>query len=232
MFKVGDEVEVMVLDVDESKRRLSLGYKQCSENPWEKMRKDLPVGTVFDGRIGRVTEFGIFVNINDQLDGLVHMSDISWEDDGVQISRDYRNGQTIKVKVLDIDPTRERISLGVKQLIPDAFQEEIGQLKRGDILKGQVSYVRNSGLEVSIDGIPLKGFIKVAELSRNKSEQRTDLYKVGQEVEAKIIQFDRQKRQIILSIRSLELDEEKRLLANMRKDSASLGNAFEDIFQG
>lgn len=232
MFKVGDEVEVMVLDVDEAKRRLSLGYKQCSENPWEKMKKDLPVGTVFEGRINRVTEFGIFVNINDQLDGLVHMSDISWEDDGVQISRDYKNGQIIKVKVLDIDPTRERISLGVKQLVPDAFQEEIGQLKRGDILKGQVSCVRNSGLEVSIDGIPLKGFIKVAELSRNKSEQRTDVYKIGQEIEAKIIQFDRQKRQIILSIRSLELDEEKRLLANMRKDSASLGNAFEDIFQG
>jgi small subunit ribosomal protein S1 len=232
MFKVGDEVEVMVLDVDESKRRLGLGYKQCLENPWEKLRKDFPVGTIFEGKISKITEFGIFVNITDKLDGMVHMSDISWEDDGVQISKNYKHGQPLKVKVLDIDPTRERISLGVKQLVPDAFQEEIGNFKRGDVLKGQVSYIKNSGIEITIEGTQLKGFIKMAELSRNKSEQRADLYKINQEVEAKIIQFDRQKRQIMLSIRSLELDEEKRLLANMRKDSASLGNAFEEIFQG
>ncbi|MEB3703073.1 30S ribosomal protein S1 [Candidatus Bealeia paramacronuclearis] len=219
------EVEVMVLDVESAKRRISLGIKQCVSNPWEALLEKYAVGSEAEGELKNITEFGLFVGLTEDIDGMVHMSDISWDLPGEEAVTAYKKGDTVRVKILDIDPEKERISLGIKQLTGDPFAESIASFKKGAIVTCEVTGVLESGLEVKLAG-GLSGFIRKAELSRERSEQRSDRFAVGEKVDAKVTAIDRNTRKINLSIKSREIDEEREVMAEYgSSDSgASLGD--------
>mgnify|MGYP001460831466 CR=1 FL=1 len=225
IVSTSQEVEVMVLEVDPVKRRISLGLKQCMDNPWTSFAEKYPVGTLVEGEIKNITEFGLFVGLSDDVDGMVHMSDLDWNKSGEEAIADYQKGQTIKAKVLDVDTEKERISLGVKQLSEDPINA-VGDLKRGAVVTCTVSAVQENGLEVSVGEDGLTAFVRRAELSRDRSEQRPDRFAVGDKVDARVIQFDRAQRKLSLSIKALELAEEKEAVAQYgSSDSgASLGD--------
>lgn len=219
------EVEVVVLDVDMNKRRISLGLKQGSENPWKKFRDDHPVGSVLEGEIKNITEFGLFVGVAEDLDGMVHLTDLSWDKSGEEALSAHKKGEMIKVKVLDIDPDKERISLGVKQLSTDTFSESIGRVNKGDVMTGTVSSINDKGIEVQLDG-DLIGVIRKADLSRDRAYQRSDRFAVGEKVDAKVTSVDRSSRKVVLSIKAREIEEEKQVMSEYgSSDSgASLGD--------
>lgn len=219
------EVEVMVLDVESDKRRISLGIKQCVSNPWEALLEKYAVGSEAEGEIKNITEFGLFVGLTDEIDGMVHLSDISWEKSAEEAVSAYKKGDKVRVKVLDIDPEKERISLGIKQLTGDPFEESLAGLKKGSIVTSEVTGVLESGLEVKLSS-GITGFIRKAELSRERSEQRTDRFAVGEKVDAKITQIERNTRKVNLSIKAREIDEEREVMAEYgSSDSgASLGD--------
>ncbi len=219
------EVEVLVLEVDSSKRRISLGIKQCLDNPWESFASKHPSGTQLTGEVRNITEFGLFVGLPGDIDGMVHMSDLSWEKSGEEAIKDYAKGQTITVKVLDVDGEKERISLGVKQLTNDPFESAVSGIKKGDVVTCTVTAVNDGGIEVALaDG--LTGFIKRADLARERSEQRPDRFAVGEKVDAKVTAIERNSRKVSLSIKSREIEEDKQALAEFgSSDSgASLGD--------
>ena len=224
IVSTSQEVEVMVLEVDQEKRRISLGLKQCLENPWEAFASRHSVGSTVEGQVKNITEFGLFIGLTDDLDGMIHMSDLDWERAGEVAIRDYHKGDAVKAKVLDIDTEKERISLGVKQLSEDPLSQADG-LKKGDVVTCKVAQVMDGGIEVEVAG-GLKGFIRRAELSRDRSEQRPDRFAVGNKVDAVVTMFDRAKRQLTLSIKSREIREEKEAVAQFgSSDSgASLGD--------
>ncbi len=224
ILTIGQEVEVMVLDVDMSKRRISLGLKQCFENPWSQFSEQYPVGSVLDGEIKNITEFGLFVGVAEDLDGMVHLTDISWEDSEAAISK-FKKGDVIQVKVLDVDPEKERISLGIKQLANDPFESVANSINKGDVLTGTVSGINDKGIELALEG-GLTGTIKKADLSRDRSYQRSDRFAIGEKVDAKVTSVDRATRKIVMSIKARELDEEKQVLNEYgSSDSgASLGD--------
>src|SRR6185295_19220630 len=202
------EVEVMVLDVDMSKRRISLGLKQCMANPWESF-----------------TEFGLFVGLPGDIDGMVHLSDLSWDKAGDEAIRDFKKGDQVKVKVLDVDIDKERISLGIKQLANDPFEKVNAVAKKGDVVTVIVAGIQDNGIDVTVqDGIP--GFIRKTELSRDRSEQRPDRYAIGDKLDAKITNIDKASRRVVLSVKAREIDEEKKAMADFgSSDSgASLGD--------
>src|SRR5579871_1859185 len=173
IVSTSQEVDVVVLDVDASKRRISLGLKQVQRNPWEEFLEQHPVGSEVEGELRNVTEFGLFIGISDDIDGMVHMSDISWEEPGELAMRDYKKGDSVKVKVLDVDIDKERISLGIKQLANDPFEKVNAVAKKGDVVTVIVAGIQDNGIDVTVqDGIP--GFIRKSELSRDRSEQRPD----------------------------------------------------------
>src|SRR5262249_10056589 len=206
------EVEVMVLDVDPVKRRISLGLKQCLDNPWTSFVDKYPVGTELQGDVKNITEFGLFVGLPGEIDGMVHLSDLSWDKPGEEAAQAYKKGDSVKVKVLDVDVEKERISLGIKQLQKDTFAEAANTLKNGDVVTGPVTAVVDGGIEVSVqDG--LSGFIKKADLSRERSEQRPDRFAVGEKVDAKIVQVDPKSRKLSLSIKAREVEEDKQAMA-------------------
>jgi small subunit ribosomal protein S1 len=225
IVSTSQEVEVQVLDVDPQKRRISLGLKQCMANPWEAFLDKYPAGTELDGEIKNITEFGLFVGLPGDIDGMVHLSDLDWKRPGEQAILDYKKGDTVKVRVLDIDVEKERISLGIKQLAADPLEASANAVKKGDIVTCIVTTVTDGGIEVELaGGIP--GFIRKSELSRDRAEQRPDRFAVGEKVDAKITAFDRASRKATLSIKAREIDEEKEAMAEYgSSDSgASLGD--------
>ncbi|NBW04994.1 MAG: 30S ribosomal protein S1 [Alphaproteobacteria bacterium] len=225
IVSTSQEVEVMVLDVDMSKRRISLGLKQCTSNPWEELVTTYPVGTEIDGEIRNITEFGLFVGLNEEIDGLVHLSDISWEVNGEAALEGFNKGDMVKAKVLDIDVVKERISLGIKQLTDDPFGGESDSHRKGDVVTCTVSATTENGLEVTV-GENLSGFIRRADLSRDRAEQRVDRFAVGEKVDAVITSVDKKTRKLALSIKAREAAEEKQAMAEFgSSDSgASLGD--------
>ncbi|MDD3289117.1 MAG: 30S ribosomal protein S1 [Alphaproteobacteria bacterium] len=222
------EVDVIVLDVDLTKRRISLGIKQCVENPWEQFRANNSIGSTLTGEIRNITEFGLFVGLPGDIDGMVHMSDLSWEKPGEEAITEYQKGQTVTVKVLDIDAEKERISLGIKQMTSDPFESVSVSFKKGDVVTCTVSAITEGGIEVTLgeqfNGF--SGFIKRNDLARDRSEQRPDRFAVGEKVDAKITNIDKAGRKVGLSIKAREVDEEKQAMADYgSSDSgASLGD--------
>ena len=225
IVSTSQEVEVMVLDADPEKRRISLGLKQCMSNPWEAFAASHPVGTEVEGEVKNITEFGLFIGLPGEIDGMAHLSDLSWEKPGEEALKDYKKGEMVKAKVLDVDTDKERISLGVKQLSSDPFESGAATVKKGEIVTCTVTKVTDGGIEVSVaDG--LTGFIRKADLSRDRSEQRPDRFAADEKVDARITNIDRATRKLTLSIKARELAEEKKAMAEYgSSDSgASLGD--------
>ena len=225
IVSTSQQVEVMVLDVDLSKRRISLGLKQCTNNPWEDLSATYPVGTEIDGEIRNITEFGLFVGLNDDIDGLVHLSDISWENAGEEALEGFTKGDMVKAKVLDIDVNKERISLGIKQLTDDPFAGRADAYRKGEVVTCTVSAVTDNGIDVTI-GENMTGFIRRTDLSRDRAEQRADRFAVGEKVDAIVTSVDKKTRKLSLSIKARESAEEKQAMAEFgSSDSgASLGD--------
>ncbi len=224
VVQIGDEVEVMVLDIDEERRRISLGIKQCQSNPWSDFAATCNKGDRVSGTIKSITDFGIFVGLAGGIDGLVHLSDISWDVPGEEAVRNYKKGEDIDAVVLAIDPERERISLGIKQLDQDPFSRFLADYPKGSILKGTVSEVDARGAVVDLaDGI--KGQLRASELSRDRVEDARAVLKVGDEVEAKFIGLDRKTRIVSLSIKAKDAHEEAEVMESYRAESASSSGA-------
>ncbi len=225
IVSTSQEVEVMVLEVDPVKRRISLGLKQTLANPWETFVEKYPPGTVVEGEVKNKTEFGLFVGLDGDVDGMVHLSDLDWNRPGEQVIEEFRRGDKIKAVVLDVDVDKERISLGVKQLAGDPF-EKAGDIRRGAIVTCEVLEVKDSGLEVKIVDSEFSTFIKRSELARERGDQRPDRFAVGERLDARVIQFDRKTRKVSVSIKALEVAEEKEAIAQFgSSDSgASLGD--------
>ena len=225
IVSTSQEVEVMVLDVDPQKRRISLGLKQCLDNPWDSFLAEYTAGSELEGEIKNITEFGLFVGLPGDIDGMVHMSDISWEKSGEDAIADFKKGDIVKVKVLDVDVTKERISLGIKQLREDPLEGGMKSIRKGAIVTCTVSKVLDSGIEV-LANETVPGFIRKADLSRERSEQRPDRFAVGEKVDAKITAIDKSGRKVNLSIKAREVEEEKKAMEEFgSSDSgASLGD--------
>jgi small subunit ribosomal protein S1 len=219
------EVDVMVLDVDSSKRRISLGLKQVQRNPWEQFVDEHPMGTEVEGEIRNITEFGLFIGIGPDIDGMVHMSDISWDDTGELAMAKYEKGQIVRAKVLDVDVEKERISLGIKQLHDDPAANVLDKIQKGAVVTCVVTAVQANGIEVKVDDV-LTGFIRRAELARDKTDQRPDRFAVGEKVDAKVTGIDRASRKLQLTIKGKEVEEDKQAIAEFgTSDSgASLGD--------
>ncbi len=224
IVSTSQEVEVMVLDTDSDKRRISLGLKQCMDNPWESFVSKFPVDAVVEGEIKNITEFGLFIGLPGDIDGMVHLSDLDWNRSGEEAIQDYNKGDMVKVKVLDVDVEKERISLGIKQMTDDPFEGSTSELNKGDVVTCTVKSVSDRGIEVEVDGA--QGFIRKADLARDRSEQRTDRFAVGEKVDAKVTQVDRATRKLSLSVKALEFEEEKQAMKQYgSSDSgASLGD--------
>ncbi|MAV88736.1 MAG: 30S ribosomal protein S1 [Rhodospirillaceae bacterium] len=225
IVSTSQEVEVMVLEVDPSKRRISLGLKQCISNPWIEFTENYKVGNEAEGEIKNITEFGLFVGLTEDIDGMVHMSDLDWVKSGEEAIADYNKSDIVKVKILDIDVDKERISLGVKQLTEDPVSNGIDRIKKGDIVTCKITTVTDNGIEVLVnDDVP--GFIRRADLSRDRSEQRPNRFAAGELVDALVSAVDKPARKVGLSIKAREVQEEKIAMAEFgSSDSgASLGD--------
>ena len=225
IVSTSQQVEVMVLDVDLSKRRISLGLKQCTTNPWEDLTATYPIGTEIEGEVRNITEFGLFVGLTDDIDGLVHLSDISWETTGEVALEGFNKGDMVKAKVLDIDINKERISLGIKQLTVDPFAGQADAHPKGEVVTCTVTAASDNGIDVTI-GENLTGFIRRTDLSRDRAEQRSDRFAVGEKVDAVVTNVDKKTRKLTLSIKARETAEEKQAMADFgSSDSgASLGD--------
>jgi small subunit ribosomal protein S1 len=223
IISTSQEVEVMVLEVDAAKRRISLGLKQTMENPWHSFSDKHPVGSVIEGEIKNITEFGLFIGLDGDIDGMAHLSDLDWNVPGEEAIKNYKKGDRIKAIVLDIDVDKERIALGVKQVSGDPM-ESLGPIKKGDIVTVTVTEVTDSGIEVSVGD--LKSFIRKNELSRDRAEQRPERYAVGDKVDARVTNVDKAARKVSMSIKAREIAEEKEAVAQYgSSDSgASLGD--------
>lgn len=222
---VGQEVDIMILDIDEEKHRISLGMKQCEDNPWKSFGDKYPIGTIIEGEIKNTVDFGLFIGLEKNVDGLVHVSDLSWEDNPEEILKGYEVGQVVKVKVLGVEPEKERISLGVKQLEDDPKAASIQGLKKGAAVTCVVSAVQDDGIKVTVND-SAETFIKRNDLARDRADQRPDKFAVGDKVDAKIISVDKNSCNFTLSIKALEVDEQKEAIANYGStdSGASLGD--------
>ena len=225
IVSTSQQVEVMVLEVDSERRRVSLGLKQCMDNPWEEFINAHPVGSRVDGEVKNVTEFGLFVGLGFELDGMVHMSDIDWDKSGEEAMKDYAKGDTVNAKVLDIDVSKERISLGIKQLSEDPFTEA-ETLKRGAVVTCTVAGILDRGIEVTV-GEGLRGFIRRIDLSRDRSEQKPERFAVGDKLDAQITSIEKNTRRLALSIKAREIAEEKE--AVQQYGSSDSGASLGDI---
>lgn len=223
------EVEVQVLEVDSVKRRISLGLKQTLQNPWEAFAQNHPVGSTVEGEVKNKTEFGLFIGLEGDVDGMVHLSDLDWKRPGEQVIEDFKKGDMVRAQVLDVDVEKERISLGIKQLQADPFVEaaNAGELKKNAIVTCEVTEVKEGGIEVKIAGTEFETFIKRSELARDRSEQRTERFAVGEKFDARVTQFDRKTRKVSVSIKALEMAEEKEAIAQY--GSADAGASLGDI---
>jgi small subunit ribosomal protein S1 len=232
IVSTSQEVEVMVLEVDRDKRRISLGLKQCLPNPWERFLETHPVGSVVEGEVKNITEFGLFVGLEGEIDGMVHLSDLDWELSGEQAVQRYSKGDHVKAVLLDVDIEKERISLGIKQLTGDPFKEAISGIRRGDRVTCSVREITPTGVEVETTAGAL-GFIRKNELSRDRDEQRPERFAKGEKLDAKVVNIDGINRRLMLSIKALEIEDEKSAMAEFgSSDSgASLGEILGAAFR-
>jgi small subunit ribosomal protein S1 len=223
IIATSQEVEVMVLEVDSAKRRISLGLKQTMDNPWSSFSDKHPVGSQIEGEIKNITEFGLFIGLDGDIDGMAHLSDLDWNEPGEEAIKKYKKGDMVKAIVLDIDTDKERIALGIKQVSGDPM-ESLGPVKKGDVVTCTVAEVTDGGLEVTVG--ELKAFIRKNELSRDRAEQRPERFSVGEKVDARVTNVDKAARRLTLSIKALQIAEEKEAVAQYgSSDSgASLGD--------
>ncbi len=230
VVNLGDAAEVMVLDIDEERRRISLGLKQCKPNPWEEFSSTHDKGQKVSGKIKSITDFGIFIGLDGNIDGLVHLSDISWDVEGEKAVQEYKKGDEIEAVVLQVDPERERISLGIKQIAADPFNNYLAENKKGSIVVGTISEVDAKGATIALaDGV--EGYIRVADISRDRIEDASTVLKAGDSVEAKFVGVDRKNRVISLSIKAKDEADEKEAIDSLKQqDEASMGNAMLDAF--
>ncbi len=224
IVSTSQELNVMILDVDPVKRRISLGLKQTLGNPWADFLEKFPIGTEVEGEIKNITEFGLFIGLPGEIDGMVHLSDLDWSRSGDEAVKDYGKGDVVKAKVLDVDVDKERISLGIKQLGDDPYAAATADLRKGQIVTGLVTQVQDNGIEVQVDGAV--GFIRKGDLARERADQRPERFAVGEKVDAKITNIDKSNRRIGLSIKAREMDEEKQAMADYGStdSGASLGD--------
>ncbi len=233
VVNLGDAVEVMVLEIDEERRRISLGLKQCKANPWEEFAKGFNKGDRVSGKIKSITDFGIFIGLDGGIDGLVHLSDISWNSTGEDAVREFKKGDEVHAVVLQVDPERERISLGIKQLDEDPFNDYLADNKKGAIVKGEVSAVDAKGATVMLEG-GVEGYVRVSDISRDRVEDATTALKVGETIEARLMGVDRKNRVISLSIKAKFEAEEKEAMDNInsKQQDADFGvNAMAEAFK-
>ncbi|MCK0514462.1 30S ribosomal protein S1 [Anaerobiospirillum sp. NML120448] len=231
VVSVGDNVTVKVLEIDEERRRISLGLKQCKPNPWMEFAEAHSKGDRVTGKIKSITDFGIFIGLDGGIDGLVHLSDISWQQSGEEAVRDFKKGDEITAIVLQVDPDRERISLGLKQIAEDPFADYLAQHHKGSLVNGTVEEVDARGATIKLaEGVT--GYIRVADISRDRVEDATTVLKVGDEVEAKFVNLDRKTRQLTLSIRAKDEAEEKEALdtLNDKQQQEAAPNAMAAAF--
>ncbi|MCC0031179.1 MAG: 30S ribosomal protein S1 [Brucellaceae bacterium] len=228
ILSTSQEVEVVVLEVDPQKRRISLGLKQTLENPWDAFAANHPVGSTVEGEVKNKTEFGLFIGLEGDVDGMVHLSDLDWNRPGEQVIEEFEKGQTVQAKVLDVDVDKERISLGIKQLGSDAIGDAAasGDLRKNAVVTCEVTAIKDGGIEVKLVDHDLDSFIKRSDLSRDRDEQRPERFSVGQKLDARVISFDKKSRKLAVSIKALEIAEEKEAVAQYgSSDSgASLGD--------
>ena len=224
ILSTSQEVEVMVLELDKEKRRVSLGLKQIQGNPWQNFAETNSVGSVLEVEIKNITEFGLFVGLGNDIDGMIHLSDLDWEKAGEEALKDHKKGDLVKAKVTDIDVEKERISLSIKALERDPFDEVSKTLRKGSTITALVSKVEEAGIEVDCHGV--KGFIKRSDLSRDRNEQRPERFSEGDKVDAKVVNLDKSSRKFTLSIKALELAEEKEAVEQYGStdSGASLGD--------
>ncbi len=231
IVQLGDEVEVMVLDIDQDRRRISLGIKQCTMNPWDAFAVDHAKGDRISGTIKSITDFGIFIGLDGNIDGLVHLSDISWNETGEEAVRNYKKGDEIETVILSIDPERERISLGIKQLEEDAFSLYVSDNDRGAIVTGEVIEVDAKGAVVKLSD-EVEGYIKVADLSRDRVDDARSVLSVGDSVEAKVVSVDRKNRGLGLSVKAKDFDDEKEAVQSLKdQDEAASPGTIGDLIK-
>ena len=225
IVSTSQEVEVMILEVDPVKRRISLGLKQTLSNPWESFIERYPVGSVVEGEVKNKTEFGLFIGLDGDVDGMVHLSDLDWNRPGEQVIEEFNKGDVVRAVVLDVDTDKERISLGMKQLAGDPM-ESAGDVRRGSVVTCEILEVKDAGLEVQIVGTDIAAFIRRGDLARDRADQRSERFAVGEKIDARVTQFDKKTRKVGLSIKALEIAEEKEAVAQFgSSDSgASLGD--------
>ena len=228
ILSTSQEVDVVVLEVDPAKRRISLGLKQTLENPWEAFARNHPVGAAVEGEVKNKTEFGLFIGLEGDVDGMVHLSDLDWTRPGEQVIEEYQRGQMVKAQVLDVDIEKERISLGIKQLERSAAAGGAagGDLRKNAVVTCEVIGVKDGGIEVRLVDHGIETFIKRSDLSRDRDEQRPERFVVGQKVDARVISFDKKTRKLSVSIKALEIAEEKEAVAQYGStdSGASLGD--------
>jgi len=235
IVSTSQEVEVQVLEVDPVKRRISLGLKQTMRNPWELFVEKHPIGSTVEGEVKNKTEFGLFLGLDGDVDGMVHLSDLDWKRPGEQVIEEYKKGDKVNAQVLDVDVEKERISLGIKQLsgagagaaAAAGDEAAAGELKKGEVVTCEVIEVKEGGIDVKIVGSDYTSFIKRSELARDRSEQRPDRFAVGEKVDARVTQFDRRSRRVTVSIKALEVAEEKEAIAQY--GSSDSGATLGDI---
>jgi small subunit ribosomal protein S1 len=225
IVSTSQQVDVQILEVDPNKRRISLGLKQTQDNPWDAFIAAHPKGTVIEGPIRNITEFGLFVGLDNGIDGMVHLSDLDWNRAGDEVIKEYKKGDNVKAVVLDVDSTKERISLGIKQLGGDPL-DTLAKFKKGDAVTCEVIQVQENGIEVKLAGSDITSFIKRSDLSRDRAEQRPERFTVGQKVDAAVISVEKAARRIAVSIKTLEIAEEKQAVAQYGSSDAgaSLGD--------
>jgi len=232
IVSTSQEVEVMILDIDNDKRRISLGLKQTQENPWLVLEREHPVGSTVEGEVKNATEFGLFIGLGNDIDGMVHLNDLSWDLPGEEALASYKKGDLVQAKVLEIDPDKERVGLGIKQMSGDPYAEAIGDLRKGQVITVTVKEVQSGGLAVEVvDGV--EGYIRRGDLSRDRGEQRTDRFAVGERIDAKITQLDAKSRRLNLSIRAREEEEEKEAMEKhgSSDSGAALGSILGEAFK-
>jgi small subunit ribosomal protein S1 len=232
IVSTSQEVEVMVLEIDSQKRRVSLGLKQTQRNPWEVFAEQFPEGAAVEGEVKNITEFGLFVGLPGDIDGMVHLSDLTWEGRGEDAIQNYRKGDHVKAKVIEVDVEKERISLSVKALENDPYAEAIGGVKRGGIITVAVTKIEDGGIEVEYEG--MKSFIRRSDLSRDRAEQRPERFGVGDKVDVRVVSVDSKTRKLGLSIKAREIAEEKEAVEQYgSSDSgASLGDILGAALRG
>ncbi len=235
IVSTSQEVEVMVLEVDPDKRRISLGLKQTLANPWETFAERFPIGSTIEGEVKNKTEFGLFIGLEGDVDGMVHLSDLDWQKPGEQALDEYNRGDMVSAKVLDVDVEKERISLGIKQLATGEVADTAGEgIRKGSVVTGTVTEVNDGGIEVQLADSEMTAFIRRADLSRDRNDQRPERFSKGEKVDARVVSYDKKTQKVSLSIKALEIAEEKEAVAayGSSDSGASLGDILGAALKG